>query len=203
MRLFKQADLSIYLKCDELPIWNFYQLLKTNDFNYLLKKNSRKIKESDTENLNKLYFDLFNEYVELSKNESVISLLKKRAKINILNMRALVCTLSIDYIIQDIDKEFYIDILKKQGISFDLNKDFQTEIQNSIQWVKAFKQEIKELEFELNEKTTQEEKSVESQAISISRSLNLAYRLNTKEITVTEWLSLIEQTKEQSNGKRD
>ncbi len=203
MRLFKQADLSIYLKCDELPIWNFYQLLKTNDFNYLLKKDSRKIKDSDTESLNKLYFDLFNEYVEISKNESIISLLKKRAKINILNMRALVCTLAIDYIIQDVDKDFYIDILKKQGISFDLSKDFQTEIQNAIQWVKAFKQEIKEIEFELNEKTTQEEKSVESQAISISRDLNLGYRLNTKEITVTEWLSLIEQTKEISNGKRD
>lgn len=203
MRLFKQADLSLYPNCDELPIWNFYKLLKTNDFTYLLKNNSRKIEESDNEFLSKVYFDLFNEYVELSKDNKIVDLLKKRAKLNVLNLKAMVCSLSIDYIIRDIERDFFIDILKKHGITIDLSNDFALEIQSAIQWVKAFKQEIKEIEFELNEKTEQEEKSIESQAVSISRVLNLGYRLNTKEITVTEWLSLIELAKEQRNGKRD
>lgn len=200
MRLFKQSDLKLYTKCHEISIWRFTQLLKINDFNLLLKKGSRKIKESDKEYLSKIYFDLFNEYVELSGDGNIEMILRKRAKISVLQVKSFVINFIIDMIIRGIDQEYYVELLRKDHkITIDLSKDFQTEVQSAIQWTKAFMQEIEELKHELNEKTDQQEKTIEQQAVTISK--YLGFRVNVKKVTVTEWLGLIKDIKE--NGKRD
>lgn len=205
MELFKkQKPLDYFKKCHEISIWAFFELLQTNDLTLLLKPKSREIKESDKEELSKAYFNLFDEYVELSEDRHIIDMLQERGKLSQLKLEVTAIALMVEHIIQGYEIETYVKILKaNHRIKFDLSGDFKEEVEKVIQWVKVKKMDIDFIEKQLNKQTDNKKTTIEVQAFAISKALDLKYIIKTKETTVTEWLAYVKQHKDIQDGKRN
>ncbi len=203
MELFKkQKHLDYFKKCHEISIWAFFELLQTNDLSLLLKPKSREIKESDKEELCKAYFNLFDEYVELSEDRHIIDMLQERGKLNQLKLEVTAIGLMLEHIIQGYEVETYVKILKaNHRIKFDLSGDFKEEVEKVIQWVKVKQMDIDFIEKELNKKTDKKKQTIESQSVVLSNIYG--FRIDTKNTTVTEWLAYVKQAKDIQDGKRN
>jgi len=203
MELFKkQKPLDYFKKCHEISIWAFFELLQTNDLSLLLKPKSREIKESDKEELSKAYFNLFDEYVELSEDRHIIDMLQERGKLNQLKLEVTAIGLMLEHIIQGYEIETYVKILKaNHRIKFDLNGDFKEEVEKVIQWVKVKQMDIDFIEKELNKQTDKKKQTIETQSVVLSNIYG--FRIDTKNTTVTEWLAYVKQAKDIQDGKRN
>ncbi len=198
----KQKPLDYFKKCHEISIWAFFELLQTNDLSLLLKPKSREIKESDKEELSKAYFNLFDEYVELSEDRHIIDMLQERGKLNQLKLEVTAIGLMLEHIIQGYEIETYVKILKaNHRIKFDLNGDFKEEVEKVIQWVKVKQMDIDFIEKELNKQTDKKKQTIETQSVVLSNIYGL--RIDTKNTTVTEWLAYVKQAKDIQDGKRN
>lgn len=198
----KQKPLDYFKKCHEISIWAFFELLQTNDLSLLLKPKSREIKESDKEELSKAYFNLFDEYVELSEDRHIIDMLQERGKLNQLKLEVTAIGLMLEHIIQGYEIETYVKILKaNHRIKFDLNGDFKEEVEKVIQWVKVKQMDIDFIEKELNKQTDKKKQTIETQSVVLSNIYG--FRIDTKNTTVTEWLAYVKQAKDIQDGKRN
>lgn len=198
----KQRALDYFKKCHEISIWTFFELLQTNDLSLLLKPKSRPIKESDKEELNKAYFNLFDEYVELSEDRHIIDMLQERGKLNQLKLEVTAIGLMLEHIIQGYEVETYVKILKaNHRIKFDLSGDFKDEVEKVIQYVKVKQMDIDFIEKELNKQTDKKKTTIEVQAVTLSKVYG--FKIDTKNTTVTEWLAYVKQAKDIQDGKRN
>jgi len=199
------TSVNIYKKCDEMPLWNFQKYLETNDLKYFTKE----LKE--VKGLYLVMNDFFAEYLELTQNNSVYQrfgkiykLLKLEGKYN--------CVSLILKSLYNYDKGLNIDTfhaltweLEKWHYKIDRSKDIFAQIESINQRLQNVKTQIEVLQLELKKDDQQESQSIESQLISVSRILELKYKLDSKEITVKEWVEYQKQAektiKSQKNGK--
>jgi len=199
------TSVNIYKKCDEMPLWNFQKYLETNDLKYFTKE----LKE--VKGLYLVMNDFFAEYLELTQNNSVYQrfgkiykLLKLEGKYN--------CVSLILKSLYNYDKGLNIDTfhaltweLEKWHYKIDRSKDIFSQIESINQRLQNVKTQIEVLQLELKKDDQQESQSIESQLISVSRILELKYKLDAKEITVKEWVEYQKQAektiKSQKNGK--
>lgn len=202
---WKNTSNNIYRKCDEMPLWNFQKYLETNDLKYFTKE----LKE--VKDLHLVMNDFFVEYLELTQNNAVYQrfskiykLLKLEGKFN--------CVTLILKSLYNYDKGLDIDMfnqltweLEKWHYRIDRSKDIFSQIENINQRLQNVKTQIEVLQLELKKDDQQESQSIESQLISVSRILELKYKLDAKEITVKEWIEFQKQAektiKSQKNGK--
>ena len=199
------TSVNIYKKCDEMPLWNFQKYLQTNELKYFTKE----LKE--VKGLNSVMNDFFVEYLELTQNNTVYQrfgkiykLLKLEGKYN--------CVTLILKSLYNYDKGLNIDTfhaltweLEKWHYRIDRSKDIFAQLENINQRLQNVKTQIEILQLELKKDDQQESQSIESQLISVSRILELKYKLDAKEITVKEWVEYQKQAektiKSQKNGK--
>ncbi len=199
------TSVNIYKKCDEMPLWNFQKYLETNDLKYFTKE----LKE--VKGLYLVMNDFFAEYLELTQNNSVYQrfgkiykLLKLEGKYN--------CVSLILKSLYNYDKGLNIDTfhaltweLEKWHYKIDRSKDIFSQIESINQRLQNVKTQIEVLQLELKKDDQQESQSIESQLISVSRILELKYKLDAKEITVKEWVEYQKQAektiKSHKNGK--
>jgi len=202
---WKNISVNIYKKCDEMPLWNFQKYLETNELKYFTKE----LKE--VKNLHLVMNDFFVEYLELTQNNAVYQrfskiykLLKLEGKFN--------CVTLILKSLYNYDKGLDIEMfhqltweLEKWHYRIDRSKDIFSQIESINQRLQNVKTQIEVLQLELKKDDQQESQSIESQLISVSRILELKYKLDSKEITVKEWIEFQKQAektiKSQKNGK--
>jgi hypothetical protein len=96
--------------------------------------------------------------------------------------------------------------LEKWHYKIDKAKDIFTQLENINQRLQNVKTQIEVLQLELKKDDQQESQSIESQLISVSRILELKYKLEAKEITVKEWVEYQKQAEktikqQKANGK--
>lgn len=202
---WKNTSNNIYRKCDEMPLWNFQKYLETNDLKYFTKE----LKE--VKDLHLVMNDFFVEYLELTQNNlvyqrfsKIYKLLKLEGKFN--------CVTLILKSLYNYDKGLDIEMfhqltweLEKWNYRIDRSKDIFSQIESINQRLQNVKTQIEVLQLELKKDDQQESQSIESQLISVSRILELKYKLDSKEITVKEWIEFQKQAektiKSQKNGK--
>jgi DNA repair exonuclease SbcCD ATPase subunit len=96
--------------------------------------------------------------------------------------------------------------LEKWQCKIDKSKDIFEQIENINQRLQNLKTQIETIEVELKKDDNNESQSIESQLISVSRILELKYKLDAKDITVAEWVEYQKQAEktikqQKANGK--
>lgn len=210
MKLFfpnwKSTLNNTYRKCDEMPLWNFQKYLETNDLKYFTK-NLKEVKGLDV-----VMNDFFVEYLELTKNNSVFrkfsniyKLLKLEGKYKCVT---LLTTTLYNYDIKMGVETFNNLLLEldKWGHKIDTKLNIFDQLENISQRNRVLETQIQALQIELKKDDQQESQTIESQLISVSRILELKYKLDSKEITVMEWIEFQKQAElviknQKKNGK--
>lgn len=192
--IFK-TKITFYDKCENMPLYDFQMYLKTNDLRYFTKEFKHH------KSLNDVMNAFFAEYLELTKNQKVVQrfglmfkIMRLTAKYN--TVMLLLKTLynfpkngNITHF------EELIHQLDKWNYRIDRSKDVFEQLEKISNRVQGIKTQLDLLNDELKEDDKGEATTIESQLISVSRCLDLGYRLNPKEITVLEWHEYQEQAK--------
>lgn len=191
--IFKEK-ITFYRKCDEMPLWNFNKYLKTNDLKYFTKE----FKEH--KDLQDIMTDFFGEYLELTKNQSVVNRFGVMHKIMLLRIKYDTVTIILKALWnypKDMPIEGFkelISALEKWNYRIDKEKDPFKQFEQIHNRLQGILTKIELLEDEITKEDVKESKTIESQMLSVSRILEL--RINAKEITVSEWVEMCKQADE-------
>lgn len=192
--IFKE-QITFYDKCDVMPLWNFQKYLETNDLRYFTKE------FKDHKSLNDIMTAFFGEYLELTKNQKVVNRFGVMYKIMRLTAKynTVMLLLKSLYNFPENGKieqfNALCEQLEKWNYRIDKSKDVFEQLEKISNRVQGIKTQLELLEDELKTDDKEEATTIESQLISVSRVLELGYRLNPKEITVLEWHEYQEQGK--------
>ena len=205
--IFKEK-ITFYDKCENMPLWNFQKYLETNDLRYFTKE------FKDHKSLNDIMTAFFGEYLLLTNNQKVIGRFGVMFKI----MRLTAKYNKVMLLFKDLYnfpkkgkiEQFneLIEQLEKWNYRIDKSKDVFDQLEKISNRIQGIKTQLDLLNDELKEEDTKEAVTIESQLISVSRVLELGYRINAKDITVLEWHEYQEQCKkviserEKSKSKR-
>ena len=203
---WKSTSSNIYRKCDEMPLWNFQKYLETNELKYFTKE----LKE--VKGLDIVMNDFFIEYLELTKNNSVYRKFSNIYKLMKLEGKYK-CIVLLTNSLYNYDIKYGIDTfnnlvaeLDKWGYKIDVKGDIFEQLETINQRNRVLETQINALQIELKKEDKEESQSIEAQLISVSRILELNYKLNAKDITVTEWVEFQKQAEitiknQKKNGK--
>ena len=188
-----------YDSIETLPLYNFDKYRSTKDLNWFIVGYDGRQKKLNNEELKKIETKIIDEYFKEIDDASFLSRLKKWGEIDVLIakyvvVKSLVSTMLALISSKNEDMELRINLiksLKKHGFSMpEINTiegdiDFLLLIDSGVEGVKT---QIHLIEKEL---VITEKKStpLRSQLRLLEIGLGYNYRLNEKQITVSEWIS--------------
>lgn len=198
--IFKKKRKPTYNNCKSIPMFNFFEIMETEEYRWLLKDfnddsdMSLPLKELNA--LKELFQTIFNEYIELKKDTKVLKTLKQRAIIANLENRMFWGATLLKLFIQN-PKEETADSLRSWKFKIDMSKPLDKEVESVTKQLKALRTQIN-MAISTYEKMTEnknkdkEKLNIEKQAINVAKGLDLKYPINTKETTIVQWLAYCE-----------
>jgi hypothetical protein len=196
----KQRKLKTYNYCKTLPMFNFYEIMETEEYRWLLKDfnddSDISLSEEELNALKELFQTLFNEYIELKKDNKVLKTLKQRAIIANLENRMFWGATLLKLFIQNPTEET-AESLRSWKFKIDITKPLDLEVESVTKQLKSLRtkinMEVSSYEKMVENKNKSKEKlNIEKQAINVAKGLDLKYPINTKETTMVQWLAYCE-----------
>lgn len=196
----KDTKLKTFHSCKTLWMKNFYDILESNDYRYLIigfDENSEiELNNDQNIELEKQWKTIFNEYVELKGDKNIIDDLRKRGQIAALENRLFFGVSLLNLIIKNPKTSKLLEIIDELAEwKFRINKkkDLNVEISKIVKQLKSVKTRInieKSKYKKKQEKYKKQEKSdITDQTISVGKILDLKYPIVSTETTVSQWLS--------------
>jgi len=199
--IFKSKQKPTYNNCKSIPMYNFYEILESNEYKWLLKDFNEDsgviLSEKELNVLKELFQTIFNEYIELKKDNKVIKVLKQRAIIANLENRMFWGATLLKLFINNPTKET-AESLHSWKFKIDITKKLDLEVESVTRQLKSLRTQINMAistyeEMTKKDKNKKEEKlNIEKQAINVAKGLDLKYPINTKETTMLQWLAYCE-----------
>ena len=208
----KTIQLSIkdaFNSCEDMLLYNYFQYRKTLDLNWFLNGYDGRQKKVDETLLKPIEERINNEYYELTNSRAFEVMLQNYAKIEALKTKYFI----VSTLIYNIAKGFghdmesqkirskYIEQLKLHGFKMNIIGTFEDDliaVERINSQVQGIKTNIKIIEDEMKVEGTKEVSSLQKQLIIIGMGLGLNYKINPKEITVLEWVEMIDIIKEKA-----
>ena len=196
----KQRKLKTYNYCKTLPMFNFYEIMETEEYRWLLKDfnddSDISLSEEELNALKELFQTLFNEYIELKKDNKVLKTLKQRAIIANLENRMFWGATLLKLFINNPTEET-AESLRSWKFKIDITKPLDLEVESVTKQLKSLRtkinMEVSAYEKMVENKNKNKEKlNIEKQAINVAKGLDLKYPINTKETTMVQWLAYCE-----------
>lgn len=196
-----------YDSLEVLPLYNWDRYTVTRDNNWLIIDFNGRQSKIDNEELTALEGKLQEEYFKLVDDRTFVKKLQKWAKIDNLRTRynviAMLCQrLWLGFGDMQMDlRQNYIEIINKFGFDMPLINTIEgdaeeiAKITNSMQNIKT---QIEMLESELKTDDKKQTYSLNKQMVLVSLGLGLAYKINSKETTVSEWIELCKLLEEKN-----
>ena len=188
-----------YDSIEVLPLYNWDRYTTTRDNNwFIIDFNGRQPKVSNDE-LIALEAKLQEEYFKAVDDRTFVKKLQKWAKIDNLRTRYNVIAMLCQRLwlgFGDMQMELrqkYIEIINKFGFNMPLINTVEGDaeeialITNSMQNIKT---QIEMLESELKTDEKKQTYSLNKQMVLVSLGLGLAYKIDAKQTTVSEWIEL-------------
>lgn len=213
--LFKKKPLKIYKTCDSIWMHNFYKALDTNDYRWLVvdydEYSDFKLTENQEVELGEIWKELFNEYLELKKDQTTINNLRKRGLIANLQNRLFFAATLLKLIIKNPNTKNLDEIiseLQKWKVRFDKKKPVLSEIERITKQLKQLKTRIN-LETSRYEKIMEKYKNkenvtIDTQIVNIGKILDLKYPIDKKTTVMSQWVSHTENAKKIiEDGRKD
>ena len=183
---------NLYTHCNETPLDVFIDALVNNNYNRLVKYG-----ETSKEYQQQAWSYLFCEYCDLSGSKSYKQLYTVNREIGVLHSRLLAVQLCL-YVLRINPEPQCVLLLKKMGYTCQFNPDDKDQYQEDL---KAITKKSKTIEIALKEKQHELEvlkaeyggkDATEDDFIKalVELSSFMGYRINQKEITVSEYLAI-------------
>jgi hypothetical protein len=188
-----------YDSLEVLPLYNWDKYTTTRDNNWLIIDFNGRQPKIDNEELTALEGKLQEEYFKLVDDRTFVKKLQKWAKIDNLRTRYNVIAMLCQRLwlgFGDMQMELrqnYIEIINKFGFSMPLINTVEgdaeeiAKITNAMQNIKT---QIEMLESELKTDEKKQTHSLNKQMVLVSLGLGLAYKIDSKQTTVSEWIEL-------------
>lgn len=196
-----------YDSLEELSLYNWDRYTSTKDHNwFIIGYNGRQTKVNN-ETLEHLEIKFKDDYFKLINDRTFSNKLQKWAKIEWLTTKFNLITTLVNRMwmgFADFQMDMranYINMINQYGFKMPLINSTEGDaeellkINNAIQNIKT---QIKILQDELKEDGKQETASLNKQLIIIGMGLGLNYKLNPKEISVSEWVEFCKLLEEKS-----
>lgn len=196
--------------CQTLPIYNFKELVKTNDLRFLLVK----FNEFDNEDLlltkdqkrdlNNAYKDIVYEYSELTANNSIINNYKSTFIIKSSELRYNITIKILENYSEHSNVEVLL-MLNKINWNFSLDKDINQQIEFITKSMRGLRTKIDLLKIKYKEKFESNDVdddgkdisyNLDKESLLLELNLKLGYSINTKKTTVTRWVNMCNISKE-------
>jgi hypothetical protein len=197
----------IYNSCDDLPIYFFYKIFETKDFRYLIKdfnsySNSHELSNKQKSEFEGIFNKIMFEYSKLSNNNKLKLRYELQLDIVEMEIEYEYCVRTIDLYLKYNNIEVLL-LLKEFDYDIDENGDIKKQILKINNKLKGLKNKIriKKIRYTKLFKDDEDEnidssfliKSLEKEAIYLR--MNLGLNIDTKNTSVTTWLSIKEINK--------
>ena len=196
-----------YDSIEVLPLYNWDKYTTTRDNNWLIIDFNGRQPKIDNDELTALEGKLQEEYFKAVDDRTFVKKLQKWAKIDNLRTRYNVIAMLCQRLwlgFGDMQMELrqqYIEIINKFGFNMPLINTVEGDaeeialITNSMQNIKT---QIEMLESELKTDEKKQTYSLNKQMVLVSLGLGLAYKIDAKQTTVSEWIELTKLLEEKN-----
>jgi hypothetical protein len=188
-----------YDSIEVLPLYNWDKYTTTRDNNWLIIDFNGRQPKIDNEELTALEGKLQEEYFKAVDDRTFVKKLQKWAKIDNLRTRYNVIAMLCQRLwlgFGDMQMELrqqYIEIINKFGFNMPLINTVEgdaEEIALITQSMQNIKTQIEMLESELKTDEKKQTYSLNKQMVLVSLGLGLAYKIDAKQTTLSEWIEL-------------
>ncbi len=206
--------MKIYKTCRELMIFNFYEILETKDYRYLIK-GYEDIEITDKEvkelGLYEIWVKIFKEYIDLKDDKTIRLSFKKKYQIAKLETkRTFGANLLRLLLIQTEDIKIDETIEQLNAWGFKIKKRTNEEIELVLRQLKSLKSSITikkvAYEKEFNKEQKNEKIDLDRQIYGMEQILDMKYHILKKHTTVKEFATIskmaIEKAKKQKSYGR-
>lgn len=196
-----------YDSIEILPLYNWDRYTTTRDNNWLIIDFNGRQPKIDNEELTALESKLQEEYFKAVDDRTFVKKLQKWAKIDNLRTRYNVIAMLCQRLwlgFGDMQMELrqnYIEIINKFGFNMPLINTVEgdaEEIALITQSMQNIKTQIEMLESELKTDEVKQTSSLNKQMVLVSLGLGLAYKIDAKQTTVSEWVELCKLLEEKN-----
>lgn len=196
-----------YDSIEVLPLYNWDKYTTTRDNNWLIIDFNGRQPKIENDELTALESKLQEEYFKAVDDRTFVKKLQKWAKIDNLRTRYNVIAMLCQRLwlgFGDMQMELrqnYIEIINKFGFNMPLINTVEGDaeeialITNSMQNIKT---QIEMLESELKTDEKKQTYSLNKQMVLVSLGLGLAYKIDAKQTTVSEWIELCKLLEEKN-----
>lgn len=196
----------LYKNCDELPIWNFDQLISGKSFEWLIYDyDGYGNYELNEKECNTLFETIKEEFFAKSQNQDSINILMLEAEIDYLTLRYTVVYGLLEVMkggCSEKNKPSLISELKRWRYYIDARKSFKQEIKRLKNQHDSSKTLINRKQSELENLVSTGSKKITllRQKIKLQRTLSM--QMDLKKISVTEWLEINKEAEEVIQNSR-
>ena len=196
-----------YDSIEVLPLYNWDKYTTTRDNNWLIVDFNGRQPKIDNEELTALEGKLQEEYFKAVDDRTFVKKLQKWAKIDNLRTRYNVIAMLCQRLwlgFGDMQMELrqnYIEIINKFGFNMPIINTVEgdaEEIALITQSMQNIKTQIEMLESELKTDEKKQTYSLNKQMVLVSLGLGLAYKIDAKQTTVSEWIELCKLLEEKN-----
>lgn len=204
--------MKIYKSCNTLPIQNFFEVFKDNDYRYLIvgfddENDTFKLSEKRKEELGEIFKDIYYKYAEITENHKLLAIFKKTFLIEQWEFIYKVIVNAMYFYMESAEVEFLksINRLEEKNYTINLDEPLDKQVVGMVGKMKGLKTKIKIFKLKLNKKPLDKEKpkevDLEKTAIYLERHLELQSPVDPKTTNITRWVHLTQLSNEKS--KRD
>lgn len=200
--------MEFYKTCKTLSIYSFNEILKDNDFRYLIKgfldfeddddEEKFKLGVEETIEARGIFREILYEYSAITANRHIMLKYYAEIKIKEEEFRYFIIE-SILKNYEEFECEDVLEILNRIDIKFDIEGNIEQQILGVLIKAKRLRTKIALLKSKYNEKFNKNIKNrvkeevidkLEEEAIQLGIALKLSYEINTRQISVQKWVNM-------------
>lgn len=181
-------------------MYRFYEILDTKDYRYLLKDYDIEVDEELKKELNKIWIELFKEYIVLKDDREIKKSFRKLALINKLETKLTICKELLKCLMHQSTKngqKALISELSAWGYPINQRKSLQDECERIIKNFRALKSTItikkKEFEKEHKKELSEEKLNIDKQVVNVEQILGNTIDLH--KTMVSKWIQYVKLAK--------
>lgn len=185
--------MKIYTSCNELPLGIFLDILYNGSIQKLKKSRFSRVSKKKLKNA---WATIYDEYSDLSKSESTQAFFQLLKQKTTLQNKLFITQLCIDSLKVNYSREL-VNVLRKLGHNFKFTRESLTsDLKKVVAKSKPLVIRLKKLEENIAPYLSAEDLSrSDFEDILVSLSKFQGYRLNKSEITVTEFVNILNNYK--------
>jgi len=199
----------LYINCSEIPIYNFFQVVKTSDLSYILR-DKKDLKDFTQEKLYSVLTSILMEYNELTRNTDLMKEYIAQIDIEYMEARYNITKKLISLYLETKNIDIII-VLKDWRWSIDVVKPIEPQLKSITKILIGMKNKINIAKINFVKKFKKEQKKsnpnfdLEKQIINLEISIPLSYKIDVHTDSIKRfiyWNKAIEdRNKAIENGK--